>query len=276
MKDLLKLVKNKPSLFEQSEKNIWDDDYVSKSMLKAHLKKDLNSATREIEFVKSSVKWISETFPPERYTSLLDLGCGPGIYTELFYDHGYDVSGIDLSGRSIAYARNTACENKKNIHYFKGDYTKFDFYSQYNLITLIYCDLGVLPHASRKKLLSKIYASLLPNGVFLFDIFTPLKYRDMKESKDWDICENGFWSEKLSLTLHSFYRYDEDQTFLNQYAVVTENDISLYNVWEHTFTLEEIKSELMDAGFSSITVYGDIAGSLYEDGRQTICIAAQK
>ena len=51
MKDLLKLVKNKPSLFEQSEKNIWDDDYVSKSMLKAHLKKDLNSATREIEFV---------------------------------------------------------------------------------------------------------------------------------------------------------------------------------------------------------------------------------
>lgn len=276
MKELLKLLKKRPILFEQTKMNIWDDDHISKCMLTAHLDGHSDSATRELQFVKSSVKWITETFPPAKYPLLLDVGCGPGIYAELFYDQGYEVCGIDLSDRSLTYAKNSAYKSKKEIKYFQGDYTKVDFHFHYNLITLIYCDFGVLSHDTRKKLLTKIYDSLLPEGIFLFDIFTPLKYKGMKETKDWDICENGFWSEKLSVTLHSFYRYEEDHTFLNQYAVVTKDDISLYNVWEHTFTLEEIKDDLLEAGFSTINVYGDISGAQYDPDGQTICVSAKK
>ena len=276
MKKLLNLLEKRPDLFEQTNNNIWDDDHISKSMLAAHLNEHLDSATREISFVKASDGWIAENFRPDEYPLLLDLGCGPGIYTELFYDLGYDVSGIDLSDRSVAYAKNSAYQTKKEIKYVQGDYTKIHFGSQYNLITLIYCDFGVLSRDTRKKLLAKIYDSLFPEGIFLFDVFTSLKYKGVKETTDWDIRENGFWSEKLCLTLHSFYRYEEDQTFLNQYAVVTEDSFSLYNVWEHTFTLKEIKHDLLEAGFSNINVYGDIAGAPYGPDGRTMCISAQK
>ncbi len=42
---------------------------------------------------------------------LLDLGCGAGIYSELLYDKGFSVTGIDFSKRSIEYAQNHAKRN---------------------------------------------------------------------------------------------------------------------------------------------------------------------
>lgn len=132
---------------------------------------------------------MGETLPPANYPHLLDLGCGPGIYTESFYKKGYDVSGMDFSERSIAYARNSSYQHKLKINYMQGDYTEIDFGSEYNLLTLIYCDFGVLSNTTRNKLLHNIYDSLLPGGVFLFDVFTPLRYSGIDETKQWSVAE---------------------------------------------------------------------------------------
>ena len=77
-------------------------------------------------------------------------------------------------------------------------------------------------------------------------------------------------------SLHSFYRYDEDSTFLNRYVIASEDTISFYNVWEHVFTFPEIKRDLEDAGFSEIAVYGNVMGKPYDKGEQTLCILAKK
>ena len=100
MDKLLSFLQVKPKLYEKTQYNIWDNDYVSKGMLQAHLDESLDSASRNIKFVNKSVNWISELFPPTKYHNLLDLGCGPGIYTERFYNRGYYVTGIDISKRS--------------------------------------------------------------------------------------------------------------------------------------------------------------------------------
>ena len=276
MKDLIKIASKKPELYEQGPQNMWDEPYISKNMLKAHLDEDLESATRKLATVKESVEWIASTLPPHDYPLLLDLGCGPGIYAERFYGKGYRVTGLDLSRRSIAYARNSANDLGLKIQYKQGDYTKMAFDSQYNLVTLIYCDFGVLPYDDRKELLLKIHDSLLPQGVFLFDVFTLLRYEGAREFRHWDVCENGFWKEEPHLLLHSFYRYDEDSTFLNRYVIASEDTISFYNVWEHVFTFPEIKRDLEDAGFSEIAVYGNVMGKPYDKGEQTLCILAKK
>ncbi|WP_312869993.1 methyltransferase domain-containing protein [Fontibacillus panacisegetis] len=39
---------------------------------------------------------------------LLYLGCGPGIYAEMFHDTGFIVTEIDYSRRSIEYATEQA------------------------------------------------------------------------------------------------------------------------------------------------------------------------
>lgn len=276
MNKLFKIISTRPALYEQSPDNIWTDAYISQNMLKAHLNENLDSATRNIRFVKNSVDWIAAYLPPADYPHLLDLGCGPGIYTEQFYKKGYEVAGMDFSERSLCYARSSAQKNKYKINYIQGDYTEVDFCACYELITLIYCDFGVLSKTTRQKLLKKIFNALRPNGVFLFDVFTPLRYADVKESKQWSIEEKGFWREERCLTLQSFYRYEEDHTFLNQYVTVTDKDVSYYNVWEHTFTLEELSRDLTDAGFKEIKAFGDVNGKKYEITGDTICIVAKK
>lgn len=257
--------------------NMWENSHISKGLLKAHLDVSLDSATRNHEFVHKSVEWISMLVPPKEYPELLDLGCGPGIYTELFYKKGYSVTGIDLSQNSIQYAVNSAYKNELCIKYILDDYTKLHFTCKYNLITLIYCDFGILPTQTRRELLEKIYKALLPNGVLIFDVFTPLKYEGIQESKSWDISENGFWHEKLCLTLNSFYRYDEDNTFLNQYTLVTkDSEIFKYNVWEHTFTIKELEYELTHAGFNDINFFSDVTGKDCNKTDHTICVLAKK
>jgi len=42
---------------------------------------------------------------PRRGTSLLDAGCGPGIFTERFLSLGYTVSAVDFAHNAVAVAR---------------------------------------------------------------------------------------------------------------------------------------------------------------------------
>ncbi|WP_041139473.1 class I SAM-dependent methyltransferase [Beduini massiliensis] len=275
MKEFIQFEK-KPKLYQTSTKKFWDDPYISKGMLKAHLNPEVDAATRKEKFVEESVQWIRKQIPPATYPTLLDLGCGPGIYAELLSRNGYQVTGFDLSKRSIDYAKASAKEKKLDILYVEGNYVSDDFGRDYDLITMIYCDFGVLSNENRKILLKKVYQGLKSGGCFLFDVFTLEKYRGQEEYKEWSIEAQGFWREEASLILKSFYRYEAENTFLEQYIIINENETVCYNIWEHVFTLEEIKQDLKEAGFNKIEVYGDVTGKPYIDNGQTICLIAKK
>ncbi|MFV0393622.1 MAG: hypothetical protein ACK5LC_04385 [Coprobacillaceae bacterium] len=84
-----------PEIYTKGEVFFWEEDYISKKLLVAHLDTNFEGASRNHEFINKSVQWISEVAPVKQYPRLLDLGCGPGLYTERFYDCGYQVTGVD-------------------------------------------------------------------------------------------------------------------------------------------------------------------------------------
>lgn len=266
----------KPILFEKSKTKFWDDPHISQSMLKAHLDPDLESATRKLEFVKQSVNWISDILPISKSKKILDLGCGPGIYAELFCEKGYQITGVDISKNSIQYAKKIAKEKGLDIAYKHSDYIQSPIKGEYDLATMIYCDFGVLSDIERKALLRKVYNVLSPNGSFLFDVFTPFEYENRTEYRIWSYEESGFWRKEPHLLLQSLYRYDYDNTFLRQYIVVTDEETTCYNNWEHTFEIEELKTELQEAGFHDFQFYGNVAGAEYAQDSKTICVVARK
>ncbi|HCS74547.1 MAG TPA: class I SAM-dependent methyltransferase [Clostridiales bacterium] len=261
----------KPPLYSQSTNKFWDDEHISKGMLEAHLNPNWDAATRKPEFLDKSVSWISKIAPPPQYNSLLDLGCGPGLYAERFNAAGYAVTGVDFSKRSIAYAKEQASFNKSNIDYHYQNYLTIDYLEQFDVITLIYCDYAALSITDRLILLKKVYQALRPNGKFIFDVFTPLMRKD--ESRSWYYCEeNGFFSEKPHICLESVYQYDDaDSTELRQFIVITEDNVDCYNIWDHFFTKEVLQSEIQTVGFSKFEFYGDVAGTGFLDTGETIC-----
>ncbi|MCL2420642.1 MAG: class I SAM-dependent methyltransferase [Defluviitaleaceae bacterium] len=273
----LKAIMHKPALYESGTVQLWTDEHISKGMLEAHLHPDWDAATKKHAIVQKNVEWISSVAPAKQYRDILDLGCGPGIYAEAFDKMGYQVSGIDFSKRSINYARNVAKEKNLPITYYQQDYLTLDFTAKYDLITLIFYDFGTFSANDRESLLNKIYAALRPGGLFIVEVFTPQHFADKQEYHKWEYEEvGGYFSAEPYLCLHSFYRYDEQNTFCDRYIVITEQNISHINVWEHAFTKAEFCRGLETAGFSVKAIYGNMMGDDYCDAGKEMCFVVQK
>lgn len=272
--NLNKLMQDIP-LFAESAANIWLDSYVAKQMLAAHLNEQADGATRNKAFVEKSVAWLTKEFPPEDYPQVLDLGCGPGIYAEKFAQAGYRVTGIDFSENSLAYARQAAQKQQLAIRYIQGDYVKTDWQEEaYDLIFMIYCDLGVLSHENRRIILDKAYQALKPNGRLIFDVFTPVRYQDFVPTQTWQVEENGFWSAKPCLHLEQTQQYGS--TYLAAQHLLRAEEQKTFYIWETVFTPEEMTLELQGQGFDQVKVYKNIAGAIWEKNSDTACFVAGK
>ncbi len=266
----------RPTLYAQSSHKFWDDAHISKGMLAEHLNPASDGATRNHQFVARSAAWIAEQFTPKNYPILLDLGCGPGIYAEKFAIAGYDVTGIDLSVRSIDYAQQHIESKPYQATYVCRNYLTLDDEDAFDIITLIWCDYGVLPPEDRSTLLKNIYRALKDGGVLIFDVFTTQRYASIEEQKHYAYFPTeGFWHPEEHLCLHATFRFDGNIT-LNQAIVVTNDAPRCYNIWERYFTQTELQEELKQAGFAHIDFYGDVAGATCQAESHTLCAVAHK
>ncbi|HHO0100003.1 TPA: class I SAM-dependent methyltransferase [Clostridioides difficile] len=266
----------RPELYKQSEINFWDDEYISKQLLKAHLDTNFEGASRNFNFIEDSVNWIVTVANPDKYPKLLDLGCGPGLYAEKFAQKGYKVTGIDFSKRSIDYAQNRNKETNLNINYLFQSYLNMSYNEEFDLATLIYCDYGALSTENRRLLMEKIYDSLRPGGKLILDVFTINKYNNFEEIKYWEINEEGgFWSNKKYMCLQNNCKYNDYNT-LEQTLVITEKDENVFYVWNHYFSKESFLFEIENIGFKSVEFFSNVKGEAYSDDSMTMGLVLQK
>lgn len=265
-----------PKIYTQTETAFWNDDHISKQMLKAHLDPEVEGASRKLKFIEKSVEWISEVVPSEKYLSLLDVGCGPGIYAERFTHQGYYVTGIDFSIRSIKYAKESARKKNLPIIYHYEDYLMIKLNKEYDFAVMIYCDYGALSSLNRKVLLNKIYQHLKDGGKFLFDVFSMWKYNDFQEKQTWkSYHEGGFWREEGYIALNKCLEYPNNVT-LEQTVIISKNQLSTYYLWNTYFTVEALIKEVEDAGFKVCKIISDVAGNEYTKDSLMIAILLEK
>jgi SAM-dependent methyltransferase len=276
--DLLYQYAQRPALFAKSTVSLWDDEHISKEMLKAHLDPDWEAASRQHRFIDASVDWIVEhTALPSR-AKLLDLGCGPGLYTQRFAKRGFDVTGVDFSRRSINYAQEQAAKEGLSINYIYQNYLTLAFDGTFDLATMIYCDFGVLSDEEAKDLLKRVYTALNPGGLFLLDVFTPVRLKAFQDGeRRWELSEAGFWRPVPYVALFSRYIYEEVETFVEQFVVMDQEErIEVYRNWNHCYSKQTITPLLESAGFKELFFATDVAGKAYSGDSETLCIVARK
>ena len=273
---LLNYIKHRPEVYEKSSSAFWDDEHISKHMLEAHLNPNSDGASRRHSFIQQSADWIAGYCNGGKGKGLLDLGCGPGIYAELLADKGFCVTGIDLSKRSIEYAKRQSGEREKNIQYRCQDYLELDYRDEFDVVILIYCDFGVLSPQSRRVLLKKVHLALKEGGILILDGFSVTYLNKFEEKETVQYEESGFLSAEPYVIIQRNSVYGDTANTLEQCLVVTKDDCKCYNLWNQLYSEGNLRAEVTRAGFRKADFFDDVTGKTFTGRTTTLCVTARK
>lgn len=241
----------KPKVYEKGDAIMWTDKHISEQLLGYHLNPEVDAASRTSDSINDTIEFILK-FCHASPMDILDLGCGPGIYSEKLTEKGHNVTGVDFSKNSISYAKAQAVKKGLRINYVCQDYLDLDYESQFDLVILIYTDFGVLLPAERKVLLDAIFKALKPNGTFVFDVLNDRNIQQkFLEQKTWSFENSGFWKPRPYLELTNGFKYPKEKVFLKQHTIIDETGgIVNYRFWTHYFSTSDIVELLTAHNFA--------------------------
>jgi SAM-dependent methyltransferase len=267
----------KPLLFEPGEPRFWDDPYISKSVLEAHLNQAHEGASRRNSEIEKTVRHLITSEFLKTGNQVLDLGCGPGLYSSRLCFEGMKVTGIDLSRRSIDYAQAQVKRDGNDIDYICADFFNIDYEDTFDAVLQVYGEICTFSDEKRDLLLSLVHRALKDKGIFIFDVSTrELRTREGLKNR-WYLSEGGFWRPGKHLVLEEGFDYPENDTWLNQYIIMDEDgEITVYRLWFHDYSLEKISKVLEQNGFKVEQAWNSLSGELYKKGGDWIAIAARK
>jgi len=267
----MNIIDKKPVLFEKTTCNIWTDPYIQLQMLQEHLNPTSDGASRQHNSILKIVDFILDHIKSEG--RLLDLGCGPGLYTSLLKDKGYQVTGIDFNKASVEYAS----KKRKDINYIFGDYITNYPKDQYDAVIMIYCDMGTHSDSDRDKLLKNIYHSLNAGGTVIFDVFDEGLEKEKQETKDWTYSPaGGFWDKNEYLLLSQTFHYPENKAFAYQHNLMTGNGNKHFIVWDRYYSEKEITDVLTETGFSKVSFHKNILNNNNFTSNSVMFVVAEK
>jgi SAM-dependent methyltransferase len=248
---------------------LWADPHISGQMLRYHLDPDSEAASRPPAVIEKSAHWIVERLGLPPLATLLDLGCGPGLYAEHFACHGLRVTGLDISCTSIDYARRRAQDQELPIVYKVRDFLTLDYDNTFDAVCQIYGEISVFAPAQCDDLLRRIYRALKPGGAFVFDVSTPThRAKEAIGSRWYTVPDGGFWKPGPHLVLEKSFEYP-DNIHLDQFAVLeADGALSVYRTWFLDYTPETIRPVVEAAGFSVEALTADLCGTPLPDGDQ--------
>lgn len=114
-------------------------------------------------FIDNLVKY----FDLQQNDKILDACCGKGRHSIYLNKNGVDVTGIDLSSESIAFARQF--ENN-HLHFFEHDIRNILSSSTYNYVFNLFTSFGYFKRENEDIKAIKAFAkSLIPGGKMLID-----------------------------------------------------------------------------------------------------------
>ncbi|NQT76885.1 MAG: class I SAM-dependent methyltransferase [Bacteroidetes bacterium] len=148
---------------------------------------------------------------------------------------------------SIEYAKKSAENKKLDITYLNTSYLEVDLKSdKFDLVVLIYTDLGVLIPTERESLLEMIFRILKKGGTFIFDVLKDREIEKKTSHKTWEVSNIGFWKESPYLALSESFLYQKEKVILFQHNIVdTEENIETYRFWTHFFSLQKRQEGLV-------------------------------
>lgn len=266
-----------PVPWAEGEKIPWSDPAFSQRMLQEHLSQEHDAASRRAELIDQHVDWIHNGVLASRPGKILDLGCGPGLYTGRLAQLGHLCVGIDYGPASIAYARERAEEAGLAIEYLEADIREASFDTDYDLVMMVHGELTVFRPEETKTILDKSFQALRADGQLVIEVH-PLAAVQAIGQRDasWYSSPGGLFSDRPHLCLRETYWDAEQRVSTERYYIADgeSGQITRYAASIQGYGNGELIRLLREVGFAEVAKYPSLVGPEgTEDGNYIVLVA---
>ncbi|MBQ8439140.1 MAG: class I SAM-dependent methyltransferase [Clostridia bacterium] len=217
------------------------------------------------------VEQCFQKFLPEKPELVLDLACGTGSMTIPLADRGYDMIGVDGSENMLAEAFMRG-NGRSDILWLLQDMRAFELYGTVGAVTCCLDSLNyLLEDGDLQACFACVHNYLDPDGLFLFDMNTPYKFRNTYGDNAYILEDELVWDEGLDTEERAAVfcgwqnHFDPDTRICDFYLSLFEEleNGSYRRADEHQrercYEMEEILSALKAANLELLGVWSDFA-----------------
>lgn len=268
-----------PEPWAEGEKIPWNAHDFSRRMLDEHLSQDHDAASRRFMLIDEHVNWIHNQVLKGKPTRILDLGCGPGLYTNRLASLDHHCVGIDFSPASIAYAREQAEEAGLDCTYVQQDIRSVDYGDEFGLVMSIFGEFNVFRPGAARDILRKTWRALVPNGFLLLEPHTFDAVVKLGEAPpSWYTAEHGLFSDEPHLFLQENFWDPEENVAIQRYDIIAAatGDVEHHSSSTQAYTNKEYQSLLAECGFGEMVFFPSLGGSAGSQEDDLIAILSQR
>lgn len=208
---------------------------------------------------------------------LLDLGCGTGTVSFLLEEKGFDIIGVDPSFDMLSVANEKKYELESNAIFLCQSGESLDLYGT---VDCAVCCLDTINHVDGldkvKKVFENVSLFMNMNGIFIFDINTVHKHKNILSSNtfvyDMDdvycVWQNTFNEEEMrtDIDLDFFIKEEKGENF-EKYSE---------SFSEYAYDTDVILNLLNDCGFEVLEMLDDYSSLPPTQSTQRITVACKK
>ena len=271
--------KSPPIPFVEGEKIPWDDPDFSERMLNEHLSQEHDMASRRFAVIDRHVDWIEKHILSGQLSKILDLGCGPGLYTHRLTKLGHRCLGIDFSPASVRYAQMQAENDKLDCNYLHSDIRFADYNSGYDLVMLINGEFNIFSQEDAGTILEKAYNALKPGGKVVIE---PFRFDWIKDDGNrgptWYSSETGLFSEKPHICLQeNFWDEDTHTSTVRWYIIDTDSGtVEQHSATAQAYSQDEYRKIIEVSGYKDVEFFPSLLGVEDSDNQYYQAITAKK
>ena len=200
---------------------------------------------------------------------ILDLACGPGRHSVVLAKKGFKVTGVDLSPFLLAKAKERADAADVEIEWIQEDMRNFSRSEAFDLCLSLFTSFGYFENkADDIAVLRNIHDSLVSGGTCLIDVVGKERLaKHFQPTSSHELSDGTLMIERREI-------YENWSKIRNQWILLKEGKAKEYRFHHTIYSAQELKDRLMEVGFGSVRICGDLDGSEYgPEARRLIAIA---
>ena len=251
-----------PRPWSEGDNIPWNEPGFSRRMLAEHLTQEHDAASRRFRVIDRHVNWIHRKVLKRTASRILDLGCGPGLYTSRLAKKGHTCTGIDFSPASIDYAGEQAQSEHLACTYFHQDIRQADYGEGYDLVMLIFGEFNVFKSQDAGLILQKAWQALTPGGKLLLEPHPyPVIQKLGTEPSTWYSSSGGLFLADPHIALQENFWDAATHTTTRRHYVLDarSGEVKRYAQSFQAYTTGEYLDLLYSYGFERVEIFPALA-----------------